>query len=79
MLLGRNPHCSHPFAEALSPMMLAATAGKKVMQIDVGLAPKACKDAWAEVQKQHSDMAVLSAPMQPKRRHWCGQLSLTRC
>ena len=39
----------------------AASAGKKfaVVQIDVGLAPKACQDAWAEVQKQHTDMAVL--------------------
>ena len=41
--------------------MQAAAAGKKfaVVQIDVGLAPKACQDAWAEVQKQHTDVAVL--------------------
>lgn len=42
-------------------LVQAAAAGKKfaVVQISVGLAPKACQDAWAEVQKQHTDMAVL--------------------
>ncbi|KAK9862647.1 hypothetical protein WJX84_012264 [Apatococcus fuscideae] len=46
---------------ALDAVQEAAAAGRKfaVVQINVGLAPKACQDAWAEVQKQHSDVAVL--------------------